>query len=104
LAETNKSDTIRKIQVEVRPVLQKEFKMSRSTVTRILAGLGVAFVVAATPTAAMAHGSDEPYTTETIETGVNDESTNILPVIIGGGAAAAVAIAGGVFLYTRRDK
>jgi hypothetical protein len=104
LAKTNKSDTIRKIQVEVRPVLQKEFKMSRSTVTRILAGLGVAFVVAATPTAAMAHGSDEPYTTETIETGVNDESTNMLPVVIGGGAAVAVAIAGGVFLYTRRDK
>jgi hypothetical protein len=78
--------------------------MSRSTVTRILAGLGVAFVVAATPTAAMAHGSDEPYTTETIETGVNDESTNMLPVVIGGGAAVAVAIAGGVFVYTRRNK
>ena len=78
--------------------------MSRSTVARIFSALGVAFIVAATPTAALAHGSDESYTTETIETGVKDESTNMLPIAIGGGAAVAVAIAGGIFVYTRRGK
>jgi len=78
--------------------------MSYPTLARIIAALGVAFAIAATPTAALAHGSDESYTTETIETGMKDESTNMVPIAIGGGAAVAVAIAGGVFLYTRRGK
>jgi len=79
--------------------------MSRSTVARTLAALGAALFIAATPTVAFAHGSDDPYTTETVETGVNTESsTSMLPVVIGGGAAAVVAIAGGVFIYTRRNK
>ena len=78
--------------------------MSSSALARIFTALGVAFIVLANPSAALAHGSDEPYTTETIETGVNAETTNMLPIFIGGGAVAAVSIAGGIFLYTRRGK